>query len=93
MKAKGKAPKDDRWKAKYKEPVAPDLDILSDLPSCVSVDVVFRIGLLGNCSGIVHLRSDDGRTGHVAVRPGVARHRNEWGGWLRPKAKRAMYET
>ena len=29
MKAKGKAPKDDKWKAKYMEPVAPDT---SDLP-------------------------------------------------------------
>ena len=32
MKAKGKPPKDDKWKAKYKEPVAPDTTDLPDLP-------------------------------------------------------------
>lgn len=32
MKAKGKAPKDDGWKAKYEEPVAPDTSELPELP-------------------------------------------------------------
>ena len=32
MKAKGKTPKNDKWKAKYKEPVAPDTSDLPDLP-------------------------------------------------------------
>jgi len=32
MKAKGKPPKDDKWKAKYKEPVAPDTEGLPELP-------------------------------------------------------------
>jgi type I restriction enzyme S subunit len=32
MKAKGKAPTDDRWKAKYKEPVAPETEELPELP-------------------------------------------------------------
>jgi len=32
MKAKGKAPMDDRWKAKYVEPVAPDTSELPELP-------------------------------------------------------------
>jgi type I restriction enzyme, S subunit len=32
MKARGKAPKDDRWKAKYVEPVAPDTSELPELP-------------------------------------------------------------
>jgi type I restriction enzyme S subunit len=32
MKAKGKAPKDERWKEKYEEPVAPDTAELPDLP-------------------------------------------------------------
>jgi len=32
MKTKGKAPKDDKWKEKYKEPVAPDTTDLPDLP-------------------------------------------------------------
>ena len=32
MKAKGKMPKDDRWKAKYKEPIAPDTSELPELP-------------------------------------------------------------
>jgi len=32
MKAAGKPPKDDRWKSKYKEPVAPDTSTLPQLP-------------------------------------------------------------
>jgi len=32
MKAKGKTPKDDSWKLKYKEPVAPDTSDLFELP-------------------------------------------------------------
>ncbi|MBL8863563.1 MAG: restriction endonuclease subunit S [Planctomycetes bacterium] len=32
MTARGKAPKDDRWKAKYVEPVAPDTSELPELP-------------------------------------------------------------
>jgi len=32
MKAKGKTPKDDKWKAKYKEPVVPDTEDLPALP-------------------------------------------------------------
>lgn len=32
MKARGKAPKDDRWKEKYVEPVAPDTSDLPELP-------------------------------------------------------------
>ena len=32
MKAKGKMPKDDKWKNKYKEPQAPDTSKLPDLP-------------------------------------------------------------
>ena len=32
MRAKGKIPKDDKWKAKYKEPVAPDMIELPKLP-------------------------------------------------------------
>jgi len=32
MKAKGKMPKDDKWKTKYKEPAKPNLDDLSSLP-------------------------------------------------------------
>ena len=32
MKARGKTPKNDKWKAKYKEPVAPDTSDLPDLP-------------------------------------------------------------
>jgi type I restriction enzyme S subunit len=35
MKAKGKTPKDDSWKLKYKEPVAPDTSDLPEL-SCSS---------------------------------------------------------
>lgn len=32
MEAKGRAPKNDKWKAKYKEPVAPDTSDLPELP-------------------------------------------------------------
>lgn len=32
LKAKGKTPKDDKWKAKYKEPPAPDTSNLPELP-------------------------------------------------------------
>ena len=32
MQAKGKVPKNDRWKSKYKEPVAPDVEGLPELP-------------------------------------------------------------
>ena len=32
MKAKGKVPKNDKWKQKYKEPLAPDTSDLPDLP-------------------------------------------------------------
>jgi type I restriction enzyme S subunit len=32
MKAKGKTPKDDKWKAKYKDPDPPDIDGLAELP-------------------------------------------------------------
>ncbi len=32
LNAKGKAPKDDKWKAKYKEPLAPDTSELPELP-------------------------------------------------------------
>ena len=32
LRAKGKEPKDDRWKAKYKEPAAPDTSDLPELP-------------------------------------------------------------
>jgi type I restriction enzyme S subunit len=32
LKAKGKTPTDDRWKAKYEEPAAPDTDGLPELP-------------------------------------------------------------
>ena len=32
MEAQGKAPKDDKWKAKYKEPAGPDTSELPELP-------------------------------------------------------------
>jgi type I restriction enzyme S subunit len=43
MKAKGKSPKDDSWKLKYKEPVAPDTSDLFELPEgweWISLDYV-----------------------------------------------------
>jgi type I restriction enzyme S subunit len=47
MKAKGRTPKDDKWKAKYKEPVAPDSGSLPELPGgwCWStVDQLASVG-------------------------------------------------
>jgi len=43
LKAAGKAPKDDKWKAKYREPVPPDSEALPGLPegwAWVNVDTV-----------------------------------------------------
>ena len=37
MEAQGKAPKDDKWKAKYKEPAGPDTSELAGLPRRVGV--------------------------------------------------------
>ncbi|PNU19083.1 hypothetical protein C2E25_14495 [Geothermobacter hydrogeniphilus] len=48
MKAKGKVPKNDKWKGKYKEPVAPDTDGLPELPEgwvWVRVDVIAEVML------------------------------------------------
>lgn len=44
MEAKGKTPKSDKWKAKYKEPVAPDLDELPELPEGWAWATVDQIG-------------------------------------------------
>lgn len=47
IKAKGKAPKDGRWKAKYKEPVPPDASELPELPEgwCwATVDQLSEVG-------------------------------------------------
>lgn len=55
MKAKGKAPGDDRWKAKYEEPEAVDMDGLPELPkgwAWASVDEVVS-GAAPLCYGVV----------------------------------------
>lgn len=47
LKAKGKVPANDKWKAKYKEPVAPDVETLPSLPEgwCwATVDMVAEVG-------------------------------------------------
>ena len=46
MKAKGKIPKDDKWKAKYKEPVAPDTSDLPELPEGWRWTTLSQIGEL-----------------------------------------------
>ncbi len=48
MKAKGKRPKDDRWKAKYKEPVATDTSELPELPNGWRWTMVGNIGLVAS---------------------------------------------
>jgi len=47
MKAKGKTPRDDKWKAKYKEPIVPETGDLPELPEgwCwASVDQLASVG-------------------------------------------------
>ena len=48
MKARGKIPKDDRWKAKYKEPVAPDTSNLPELSNGWRWTTVGSIGLVAS---------------------------------------------
>jgi type I restriction enzyme S subunit len=62
MKAKGKTPKDDSWKLKYKEPVAPDTSDLPELPDgwCwVSGDTIFEFVTSGS-RGWAEYYSDSG---------------------------------
>ena len=48
MQAKGKMPKDDKWKVKYKEPVAPDTGDLPELPNGWRWTTVGSIGLVAS---------------------------------------------
>ena len=48
MRAKGKIPKDDKWKGKYKEPVAPDTSNLPELPNGWRWTTVGSIGLVAS---------------------------------------------
>ena len=48
MKAKGKMSKDDKWKAKYKEPIAPDTSNLPELPEGWTWATVGSIGLVAS---------------------------------------------
>ncbi|MEO1432560.1 MAG: restriction endonuclease subunit S [Cyanobacteria bacterium J06633_8] len=57
MKANGKTPKDDRWKSKYKEPVAPDTSDLPELPD-------------GWCWGTFEQASERVTVGHVGSMKG-----------------------
>jgi type I restriction enzyme, S subunit len=47
MTAKGKAPKDDKWKAKYVEPVAPDTSKLPELPEGWCWATVDQLAIVG----------------------------------------------
>ena len=48
MKAKGKMPKNDKWKAKYKEPIAPDTSNLPELSNGWRWTTVGSIGLVAS---------------------------------------------
>ena len=48
MKAKGKIPKDDKWKAKYKEPATPDTSELPELPRGWVWTTVGSIGVIAS---------------------------------------------
>ena len=48
MRAKGKMPKDNKWKAKYKEPIAPDTSDLPELPNGWTWATVGSIGLVAS---------------------------------------------
>jgi len=57
MTARGKAPKDDKWKAKYVEPVAPDASDLPDLPEGWCWASVDQLSIVG--TGATPKRGDD----------------------------------
>ena len=48
MQAKGEMPKDDKWKAKYKEPITPDTSDLPELPKGWVWTTVGSIGLVAS---------------------------------------------
>jgi type I restriction enzyme S subunit len=48
MKAKGKGPKDDKWKAKYKDPAAPDAVGLPELPEGWCWSSVEQLGFIAS---------------------------------------------
>ena len=48
MKAKGKKPKDDKWKSKYKEPVVSDMSELPELPDEWMWTTIGSIGLIAS---------------------------------------------
>ena len=48
MKAKGRMPKDDKWKAKHKEPITPDTSDLPELPNGWVWTTVGSIGLVAS---------------------------------------------
>ncbi len=63
MEAKGKAPKNDKWKAKYKEPTAPDTADLPELPEVgygQRLDLFFWVSKLEKASSV--------KSGHRAKR-------------------------
>lgn len=80
LKAKGKPPTDDRWKARYEEPAAPDTDGLSDLPEgwCWAAAEQLAIGgrpiIYGiikpgpdTPGGVPYVRVTEMKTGHIDV--------------------------
>jgi len=70
MQAKGKTPKDDKWKAKYKEPVAPDTSELPELPdgwSWVSMDHFLSAIEAGKSFRCMEQPPDPGQIGVVKV--------------------------
>ena len=77
MKAKGKTPKDDKWKNKYKEPEPVDTTDLPELPEgwCWT-----KIETIGNVRGGKRLPKGSSllneNTGHPYIRAGVDRQIN-----------------
>lgn len=88
LKAKGKAPTDDRWKAKYKEPEAVDPTGLPGLPEgwCwASVDEV----VVESKIGLVRSASDQGETGTPYIR---MQHFDSQGRWDLQKITRVAVD-
>ncbi len=78
LKAKGKTPKDDGWKKKYKEPASPDTTDLSDLPegwAWATIEQMSNLITDGDhnppkrvAEGIPHLTAKNIRDGSIDMR-------------------------
>jgi type I restriction enzyme S subunit len=80
MKAAGKTPKDDRWKAKYSEPEPPDVDKLPPLPDGWCWAAMPQLGELNRGKSKHRPRNDPRLLGgrHPFVQTGDVRRADTW---------------